>query len=134
MFSLARFASRWPSKWTARIPGGDRGDTITATFNKTEESPYKAYNGKSYPIRTTATCTLHLSNGPPEVRIYAIAKEGEKYITGKETNIMIGQRIALSAHVVSYGLGHETRHEWDVKGRIFDQYWACGRKPPWKAM
>lgn len=103
---------------------GPKGDTITATYHKSHKNPYKAIDEKNHPIKTVAECSIHLSNGAPEVRIYARSKDGQKDITDKETEVMVGQRLSLSAHVVSTGLGEEISRTWIIPGRIFDRWQA----------
>jgi len=103
---------------------GEKGDKITANLSDTDRPDYKAWDDKNHPREIMARCNITLSNGPPEVRIYADTNEGEKDITDEETEIMVGQRIMLAAHVVSHGMGDETLQSWLVPGGIFEEWYG----------
>jgi hypothetical protein len=101
---------------------GKNGDRITASYNESEKQPYKALDGQDHPGIRHVTCSLFLTNGPPEVRIFAETKEDQKDITDKETKVMAGQRLHLTAHVVSTGLGDLLSSTWKVPGVLFDSW------------
>jgi hypothetical protein len=109
---------------------GEKGDTITAHLSKTEILPYKSWDGENHPRENRLQCSLHLTNGPPEVRIYVDTTGGQKDITDKETKVMVGQRVHLTAHVASTGLGEEIVTAWHIPDRLFSDWlaWRGGAK------
>ena len=84
---------------------GEKGDRITGTFFKPEQTPYKGPDDQTYNMDTTARCTVNLTNGPPELKIYMATEKGYEDITDKEQDILVGQKLKLTAQVVSTGEG-----------------------------
>lgn len=101
------------------------GDRITAYFNERDKLPHKAFDGENHPIEQHARCTVHLSNGPPEVRIYRITEGAPpKDITDKEEKVLVGERIKLQGEVVGTGLGEEILKSWKMPGQIIKDWRA----------
>ena len=101
---------------------GEKGDRITGTFFKTEKTPYKGPDDQTYTIDATARCVVNLTNGPPELKIYMATEKGYEDITDKDQDILVGQKLKLTAQVVSTGLGNESNWEWEIPGKIV-QHW-----------
>jgi hypothetical protein len=101
---------------------GKQGDRITGTFFKSELIPYTGPDGQIYPIETIARCVVNLTNGPPELKIYMATENGYADITDKEQDILVGQKVNLSAHVVSTGLGEESQGKWKIPGKIVKEW------------
>jgi hypothetical protein len=101
---------------------GEEGDRITGTFFKPEKTPYKGPDGQTYSIDATARCVVNLTNGPPELKIYMATEKGYEDITDKDQDILVGQKVKLSAQVVSTGLGEKTGGEWEIPGKIVQQW------------
>ena len=96
---------------------GKGGDRITASFSKNGRNPYKAFDGEEHPIEWWTRCTVNLTNGPPEVRIYRLTDDAPpKDITDKEEKVLVGEMVRLQACVVGKGLGQETGRKWDIPG------------------
>lgn len=99
---------------------------VDGTYTRDKEGDrITAYFTESYPIEQHARCTVHLSNGPPEVRIYRITEDAPpKDITDKEEKVLVGEKIRLQGEVVGTGLGEEKKKKWEVPGHIIKNWTA----------
>lgn len=65
---------------------------------------------------------VNLTNGPPELKIYMATEKGYEDITDKEQDILVGQKVKLTAQVVSTGLGEKSEGEWEIPGKIIKEW------------
>jgi hypothetical protein len=108
---------------------GKDGDRITAWYSKSDELPYRAWNDQDYPIKGVARCTVNLTNGPPEIRIYRLSDdEPPRDITDKEEKVLVGESIKLQASVVGTGIGQETERKWEIPDEIIRNWQATQGK------
>ena len=110
---------------------GKEGDKITAFFQDSGENPDKAFDEQDYPVQWKVRCTVNLTNGPPEVRIYRLTDDAPpKDITDKEEKVLVGEMIKLQACVVGTGLGEETERKWEIPDENIKNWEADRDKGP----
>lgn len=104
---------------------GKDGDQITGTYMHTETSPYRAFDDRNHPKETSVRCRVHLSNGPPEVRIYRLSQDAPpRDITDRDEKVLVGERVRLQSEVVGTGLGEERSREWTIPELAIKSYQA----------
>jgi len=105
------------------------GDQITAYFQDSDQNPYKGFDGEDHPIEWQTRCTVNLTNGPPEVRIYRLTEDAlPKDITDKEEKVLVGEKVKLQGEVVGTGLGEEILRVWKVPGQVIKDWRASIEK------
>ena len=106
----------------------EKGDRISAYFDESDQSPYNTFDDENHPIHHHLRCTVHLSNGPPEVHIYRITEDAPpRDVTDKEEKVLVGEQIKLQGEVVGTGLGEEILKVWLLPGRTL-KHWQASAK------